>query len=206
MNQHMGLNDRLGNADETSMATTATTTRGVQNGTRDDGRGRVLAAAFDKAERQPALQEGRDQALEHVNRGAPPHEVASVVESDAGQGVTSPCDRAVSALPAGAGRPPASRRGQGLQADRRGARSVREHRPQPPAQRLREARRTGPCTGGPHGDRAGLDLAPSPSGSIRVRGSDIFRRRLINKAASAIPIESMATSTSVPVLPLTKVW
>src|SRR5215207_6396676 len=66
------------------MATTATTTRGTQNGTRGEGRGRVLAAAFDEAERQPALQEGRDQALEQVNRGAPPHEVAGVVESDVG--------------------------------------------------------------------------------------------------------------------------
>jgi hypothetical protein len=66
------------------MATAATTTRGVQNGTRGEGRGRVLAAAFDEAERQPALQEGRDQALEQVNRGAPPHEVAGVVESDVG--------------------------------------------------------------------------------------------------------------------------
>ena len=66
------------------MATAATTTRGTQNGTRGEGRGRVLAAAFDEAERQPALQEGRDQALEQVNRGAPPHEVAGVVESDVG--------------------------------------------------------------------------------------------------------------------------
>src|SRR3954466_13979541 len=66
------------------MATTATTGRGAQNGTRGEGRGRVLAAAFDEAERQPALREGRDQALELVNRGAPPHEVAGVVESDVG--------------------------------------------------------------------------------------------------------------------------
>ena len=51
---------------------------------RTEGRGRVLAAAFDEAERQPALREGRDQALEQVNRGAPPHEVAGVVESDVG--------------------------------------------------------------------------------------------------------------------------
>jgi len=66
------------------MATTATTTRGAQNATRGEGRGRVLAAAFAEAERQPALQEGRDQALEQVIRGAPPHEVASVVETDVG--------------------------------------------------------------------------------------------------------------------------
>src|SRR3954465_10477884 len=66
------------------MATTATTARGTQNGARGEGRGRVLAAAFDEAERQPALQEGRDQALEQVSRGAPPHEVAGVVESDVG--------------------------------------------------------------------------------------------------------------------------
>src|ERR671937_873802 len=66
------------------MATAQATTRSAQNGTRGEGRGRVLAAAFDEAERQPALQEGRDQALEQVNRGAPPHEVAGVVESDVG--------------------------------------------------------------------------------------------------------------------------
>src|ERR671931_288101 len=66
------------------MATAQATTRSAQNGTRGEGRGRVLAAAFDEAERQPALQEGRDQALELVNRGAPPHEVAGVVESDVG--------------------------------------------------------------------------------------------------------------------------
>jgi putative nucleotidyltransferase with HDIG domain len=66
------------------MATAATSTRGAQTGTRGEGRGRVLAAAFDEAERQPALQEGREQALEQVNRGAPPHEVAAVVEADVG--------------------------------------------------------------------------------------------------------------------------
>jgi putative nucleotidyltransferase with HDIG domain len=44
----------------------------------------VLAAAFDEAERQPALQESREQALENVNHGAPPHEVAGVVEADVG--------------------------------------------------------------------------------------------------------------------------
>jgi putative nucleotidyltransferase with HDIG domain len=44
----------------------------------------VLAAAFDEAERQPALALSRDGALELVARGAPPHEVASVVETDVG--------------------------------------------------------------------------------------------------------------------------
>ena len=45
----------------------------------------MLAAAFDEAERQPALQEGRDQALEQRSRAArPPHEVAAVVEADVG--------------------------------------------------------------------------------------------------------------------------
>ena len=45
----------------------------------------MLAAAFDEAERQPALQEGRDQALEQVSRGAPPHEVGErSVEADVG--------------------------------------------------------------------------------------------------------------------------
>src|SRR5919198_1263431 len=66
------------------MATAQATTRSAQNGTRGEGRGRVLAAAFDEAERQPALQEGREQALEQVSRGAPPHEVAAVVEADVG--------------------------------------------------------------------------------------------------------------------------
>src|SRR5947208_14269508 len=66
------------------MATAAATARSAQATARGNGRGRVLAAAFDEAERQPALQEGRDQALEQVNRGAPPHEVAGVVESDVG--------------------------------------------------------------------------------------------------------------------------
>lgn len=67
------------------MATTAAAPRQkAQNGIRAKGRGRVLAAAFDEAERQPALQEGREQALELVNRGAPPHEVAAVVEADVG--------------------------------------------------------------------------------------------------------------------------
>jgi putative nucleotidyltransferase with HDIG domain len=44
----------------------------------------VLAAAFDEAERQPALIESRDQALDLVARGAPPHDVAGVVETDVG--------------------------------------------------------------------------------------------------------------------------
>src|SRR5262245_33002664 len=66
------------------MASAATSARGTQNGARGEGRGRVLAAAFDEAERQPALQESREQALDQVSRGAPPHEVAAVVESDVG--------------------------------------------------------------------------------------------------------------------------
>ena len=44
----------------------------------------MLAAAFDEAERQPALLEGRQHALAQVSRGAPPHEVAGVVEADVG--------------------------------------------------------------------------------------------------------------------------
>src|SRR2546423_13855603 len=66
------------------MATAAATARSAQATARGEGRGRVLAAAFDEAERQPALLEGRAQALEQVNRGAPPHEVAAVVEADVG--------------------------------------------------------------------------------------------------------------------------
>jgi putative nucleotidyltransferase with HDIG domain len=60
------------------------TSRSIQAQGRSAGRGRVLAAAFDEAERQPALKESRDQAIEHVNRGAPPHEVAAAVEADVG--------------------------------------------------------------------------------------------------------------------------
>ncbi|MSO40426.1 MAG: HDOD domain-containing protein [Solirubrobacterales bacterium] len=51
---------------------------------RGDGRGRVLATAFLEAERQPALGESRDRALELVARGAPPHDVAEMVEVDVG--------------------------------------------------------------------------------------------------------------------------
>ena len=65
------------------MAATAST-RTSQAPARGEGRGRVLAAAFDEAERQPALTESRDQALELVARGAPPHEVAAIVETDVG--------------------------------------------------------------------------------------------------------------------------
>ena len=65
------------------MATTAST-RTAQPPPRGEGRGRVLAAAFEEAERQPALMESRDHALELIARGAPPHEVASAAESDVG--------------------------------------------------------------------------------------------------------------------------
>jgi putative nucleotidyltransferase with HDIG domain len=67
----------------TPMATAAST-HTAQSAPRGEGRGRVLAAAFDEAERQPALTESRDAALELVARGAPPHEVAGVVEADVG--------------------------------------------------------------------------------------------------------------------------
>src|SRR3954453_2387521 len=83
------------------MASTATTSRAAQTGVRGEGRGRVLAAAFDEAERQPALQEGRQQALEHVNRGAPPHEVAAMGEG--GVGLTCAIVRAAGQIQ-GAGR------------------------------------------------------------------------------------------------------
>jgi putative nucleotidyltransferase with HDIG domain len=65
------------------MATTAST-RTAQPPPRGEGRGRVLAAAFEEAERQPALTESRDHALDLIARGAPPHEVASSAESDVG--------------------------------------------------------------------------------------------------------------------------
>jgi putative nucleotidyltransferase with HDIG domain len=52
-----------------------------------DGRGRVLAAAFEEAEHLPALNEARDRALDLVMRGAPPHELGSIVEGDVGLAV-----------------------------------------------------------------------------------------------------------------------
>ena len=63
---------------------TAASTRAAHPAPRGEGRGRVLAAAFDEAERQPALVESCDQSLELVARGAPPHEVAAVIETDVG--------------------------------------------------------------------------------------------------------------------------
>ena len=78
---------------------TVSRTRTSQPPPRGEGRGRVLAAAFDEAERQPALEESRDQALELVTRGAPPHEVASVVETDVG--LTCAVIRAAGQQPAG---------------------------------------------------------------------------------------------------------
>ena len=66
------------------MATAASSRASTQSPPRGEGRGRVLAAAFDEAERQPALIESRDQALDLTARGAPPHEIAAVVEGDVG--------------------------------------------------------------------------------------------------------------------------
>jgi putative nucleotidyltransferase with HDIG domain len=81
------------------MARTATSLHGASSQTRGEGRGRVLAAAFDEAERQPALQEGREHALAQVSRSAPPHEVAAVVEADVG--LTSAIVRAAGQLQGG---------------------------------------------------------------------------------------------------------
>jgi putative nucleotidyltransferase with HDIG domain len=64
-----------------------------------DGRGRVLAAAFDEAERLPALHEARDRALELVARGAHPHELGAVVEGDVG--LTIAVVRAAGQVPGG---------------------------------------------------------------------------------------------------------
>jgi len=66
-----------------------------------DGRGRVLAAAFEAAEHLPALNEARDRALELVARRAPSHEIGGVVEGDVGLAVA--VVRAAGQLP-GAGR------------------------------------------------------------------------------------------------------
>jgi putative nucleotidyltransferase with HDIG domain len=80
-------------------ATSSSTSSRGSDGVRGERRGRVLAAAFDEAESQPALLEGRDQSLEQVNRGAPPHEVAAVVEADVG--LTCAIVRAAGQLPGG---------------------------------------------------------------------------------------------------------
>jgi putative nucleotidyltransferase with HDIG domain len=63
---------------------TAASSRTAQAAPKGEGRGRVLAAAFDEAERQPALTESVNASLELVARGAPPHEVAAVLETDIG--------------------------------------------------------------------------------------------------------------------------
>src|SRR5918994_1110375 len=63
---------------------TMETARAAQGQTHADGRGRVLTAAFHEAEHLPALGESRERALELIARGAPPHEVATVVEGDVG--------------------------------------------------------------------------------------------------------------------------
>ena len=63
---------------------TSASTSARRTAPRGEGGSRVLASAFDEAEHQPALLEGRDQSLEQVSRGAPPHEVAAVVEADVG--------------------------------------------------------------------------------------------------------------------------
>lgn len=78
---------------------TAASTRSSQPAPRGEGRGRVLAAAFDEAERQPALNRSVEAALELVQRGAPPHEVAAVVETDVG--LTCAIIRAAGQLPGG---------------------------------------------------------------------------------------------------------
>jgi putative nucleotidyltransferase with HDIG domain len=79
------------------MASPAASSRGTRPQGRNGGRARVLAAAFDEAERQPALRESREQALEQVSRGAPPHEIAAVVEADVG--LTCAIIRAAGRLP-----------------------------------------------------------------------------------------------------------
>jgi putative nucleotidyltransferase with HDIG domain len=82
------------------MARTAASVPDAHTQTRGEGRGRVLAAAFDEAERQPALLEGREHALAQVSRGAPAHEVAGVVEADVG--LTCAIVRAAGQLQGGA--------------------------------------------------------------------------------------------------------
>ena len=80
----------------------AATTKPATQAPRGEGRGRVLAAAFDEAERQPALLESRDAAIELVARRAPAHESAAVVETDVG--LTCAVIRAAGQLQGGAGR------------------------------------------------------------------------------------------------------
>src|SRR5215211_7240002 len=83
----------------TPATSSSTSTARRQDAALREGHGRVLAAAFDEAQRLPALLEGRDQSLEQVNRGVPPHEVAAVVEVDVG--LTSAIVRAAGQLQGG---------------------------------------------------------------------------------------------------------
>lgn len=59
-------------------------TGGAQPAPRELERGRALATAFEEAERQPALAEARDLALDLAARGAPSSEVAAAMETDVG--------------------------------------------------------------------------------------------------------------------------
>ena len=77
------------------------TTRAARVRAAGDGRGRVLAAAFEEAEHLPCLSEARERSLELVARGVPPHELGAVVEGDVGLAVA--VVRAAGQLP-GAGR------------------------------------------------------------------------------------------------------
>ncbi len=80
-----------------AMATAASTRASHPTLRGSEGRGRVLAAAFDEAERQPTLAESRDRALELIARGSPQHEVAAVAETDVG--LTCAVIRAAGQLP-----------------------------------------------------------------------------------------------------------
>ena len=80
-----------------------------------------------------------------------------------------PPDRPVPALDARGRRPQAPGRGEGLQADSARARALDEHRPNPPAQHLRQARRSRPRPGRPGGHRARVALALAHAGAGRPR-------------------------------------
>ena len=89
-------------------------------------------------------------------------------------GAPAAARRALPAVATRARRPPRPRRGQGLQADRRGAGPLGEHRAHPPAQRLRQDRRRRPRPGRPDRPRARLDL--SGPAALRISASSAGSR------------------------------
>jgi putative nucleotidyltransferase with HDIG domain len=66
------------------MSTLAAPARAVEAASRANGRGKVLGAAFEAAERQPVCPESRERTLELLARGATAEEIGLEVETDVG--------------------------------------------------------------------------------------------------------------------------